>query len=101
MSQLGLDGATGSWELGFLQRIDPAIPIEREFAYGPDKTLEVFVARYEIGLGVDLDDGPVIAPGNRTHKALRGDPTRLLGGRRQPLLPQPVNRSSDVAAAVA
>src|SRR5208283_1538303 len=101
MGQLGFDRAVRARKRGLSQRLDCAVAVEREPADAPYEALERLVARHEIGLGVDLDDGTDGTARRDPDEPFCSDPPRLVGGRCQPLLPQPVDGCLDIAAAVA
>ena len=58
----------------------------------------MLVARNEVGLGIDLDHGAFILPHHMADQAFGGDAPGFLGGFRQPLLAQPIDRGLHVAA---
>src|SRR5215472_2900335 len=97
ISKLRLDRAPGARIGGLLQRRNLAVPIECQPADSPNKALELVVARYEVGLGVDFDDGPDGATCRDPNQTLCGDSPSLAGGRRQTLHPQPVDGPFDIA----
>ncbi len=68
---------------------------------GRDHLLELVVARHEVGLGVDFDDGARRALHGDADEAFGGDAVGLLGGLGQTLLAQPVDGGLDVAADLA
>ena len=68
------------------------------FADRLDEGLERLVARDEVGLGVDLDHRGAVGRRGDADQALGRDAAGLLGGRREALLAQPVDRGLHVAA---
>src|SRR5438034_10642671 len=60
-----------------------------------------FVARDEVGLGIDLDDHALGAFDRDADQTFRGDAVGLLGGLGQTLLAQPIDRRIDVARCLA
>src|SRR5262245_24198770 len=101
MGQLGLNRPSATRVSGLLLRFDLAVSIECKSADAPNKSLELVIAGYEIRLGVDFDDGTDRAARRDPYKALGRNPSRLAGGRRQTLLPQPVDGGLNVAIRVA
>jgi hypothetical protein len=61
----------------------------------------VIVARDEVGLGIDLDHRALVARDDMPIRPFGGDAAGLLGGLRQALLAQPVDRGLHVAVGLA
>ena len=83
--------------LGGLDLLHVGADVERDLRDHLDQALELFVARNEVGLGIDLDDDALVARCQRADQALRCDAAGLFGGLRQTLLAQPVDRRLHVA----
>jgi len=66
-----------------------------------NKALEFLIARYEIGLGVDLNHGPDGSLCRDPDQPFGGNSPSLAGGRCQTFLSQPVDGGLDVATALA
>ena len=75
---------------------DGVANLEREARDRPDQSLELLVAGDEVGPAVDLDQRPPPGRHLEPDQTLGGDPARLLGGRGQALLAQPVDRRFEV-----
>ena len=101
VGQLVGDGAAGPGIGRLLQRLDIAVAADRERGDRAHERLEQLVARDEIGLGIDLDDGAGGAARRDPDKPFGGDAPGLLGGGGKPLLAQPIDRGLDIAAALA
>src|SRR6185295_18406183 len=65
-------------DLGRLDLLDVRTDVERNLADHLDQTLEVLVARDEIGLGIDLDHDAPGCLGDGRDEALRRDAAGLL-----------------------
>ena len=90
---LDRDGA----DLGGLDLLDVGAGVERDLRDHLDQSLELLVARDEVGLGIDLDHDALGARRQRADQAFRRDAAGLLRGLRQALLAQPVDRRLHVA----
>ena len=84
--QLLLDGLAGFRVDGAFQGLQVAAGVQRQAGDRSDEVLESLVARHEVGLRVDLDDGARGAVDGDADKTLRGHPTGHFGRRRQALL---------------
>ena len=96
VGQLLLDGAP----LGILsstERFHVGTVLKHELRDVADEILENLVLRDEIRLGVHLDDRAVIAFDGDADETLGGRTAGLLGGRRQALGAQPVDRRFHLA----
>ena len=87
-------------DLGGLDRLDIGADLERDLGDHLDQSLEMLVARHEIGLGIDLHDNSLGAGGQHADQAFGGNAAGLLRGLGQALLAQPVLRGLHVAAAL-
>ena len=79
------------------QLVEVAAGLRRQRGDLAHHVLELLVAGDEVGLRVDLDDRPRVVLGGDADQALGGDAAGLVGGLRQSLLAQPVDRALDVA----
>ena len=84
-------------DLRGLDLLDVGAGFERDLGDHLDQALELLVARDEVGLGIDLDHDALGARGQRADQTFRRDAAGLLGGLRQALLAQPVDRRLHVA----
>ena len=96
MGELLGDAAPGTGEGRALDRIDIAMG-EGEIGDLADEILEGVVARDEVGLRIDLDDGAGMATGGDADESLGGDAAGLFGGGGETFLAQPIDRALDIA----
>ena len=75
-----------------------AARFERDAAGGLHEALEGLVPGNEVRFGVDLDERAFVSVDDDADQPFGRDPAGLLGGRGQPLGPQPVDGGFDVAA---
>ena len=95
--QAVLHGGRRAGEVRGLERFDGAVAHQGDLGGLADEGLELVVAGDEVGLGVDLEDRRRCARRLDGDEALGGDAAGLLGGLREALLAQPVDRGLDVA----
>jgi len=97
VGELFRDGAAGAGKRFGIDGVEIIAGGQRDPRHRGDEVLEGFVARDEIGFGVDLDHRRLVGGGGDADQAFGGDAARLLGGGGKTLLAQPVNRGFDVA----
>ena len=95
--ELLADGPAGAGIARRFQPLDVIAIGKHQCGHRLDEALEDLVARHEISLAVDLDDGARAAVRDRAHQALGGDPAGLLRGGGQALLAQPVHGLLEIA----
>jgi hypothetical protein len=93
-----LDGRLAAGEVRGFERRDAAVTHERHLGGFPHEGLELVVARDEVGLRIDLQQGRGVTGGFRRNEALGRHAVGLLGGLRETLLAQPIDGLLDVAA---
>ena len=81
--------------------IDVGRMVERDREHTAHHRLKVIVTGDEIGLGVNLDDDADLVLDGDPDKAFGRNPPALLGGFRQALFAQPIDRRLDVAVGLA
>ena len=84
-------------DLRRLDLLDVGADLERDLRDHLDQSLELLVARDEVGLGIHLDHDALGARGHGADQAFGRDAAGLLRGLRQALLAQPVDRRFHVA----
>ena len=93
---IGYAGAAAR-KFGLGQFVEIALGRERRFGNPGRHGLEGVVPRDEVRLGVDLNQRGLFGVGGEADQAFGGDPAGFLGGLREPLGPQPIDRGLHVA----